>query len=134
MKPIQYITVACAHCEKRHKVLPKMVGNVAACKRCGENFEVRPKEAVADPIRKSQFEPTQPSDQEREYYIPVSLTSSPMIDDEYNKESRAQTTFTTFQKLPDKAPSAYRNAIIFAAIFAALAVAAFLAYWFLIRN
>jgi DNA-directed RNA polymerase subunit RPC12/RpoP len=134
MKPSRHITVACPHCEKRHKVLPKQVGITANCKRCGERFEVKPKQALAEPDRPASAPRTADGKPAKEYFIPISLTSSPMIDNEYNRDSRAQTQFTNFQKHPDKGNSAWRSFIVFACVLLVLALASFLAYWFLIPK
>lgn len=130
MKKIKHITVACDHCEKRHRVLPKQVGRTAHCKRCGQPFELRPREAIADPGLRSRREEV---DTEKEYFIPISLTSSPMVDSDYANDLRAQTRFIDFGKRPERRFTVLRNIVVFVIVFVVLAAVVYNAYWLLIR-
>lgn len=129
MEPIQYVTVPCPRCNKRHRVVPKILGRSTKCKRCRKKFELRPVEAEP-PHSGEAFDLSAPSD-EKEFYIPVSLTSNPMIDRKFDQELRAQTSFI---KKTERGSSKVQSGLLFLAIFFCISSIAFLAYWFLLRN
>lgn len=116
MKPIQYLTVACTRCKKKHRVAPHLLGRMAKCKRCKKRFELKPLEADPDKVPESETE-------EQAFYIPVSLTNNPMVDQEYQKQSRAQTNFV---KQVDQSESKFKPFIVFGGVFFVLASLVFL--------
>lgn len=129
MKPVTYITVACPKCSKKHRVLPRFLGQQGLCSRCGGTFDLRPREAIAVAGGAEDFQLSAPIE-EKEYFIPVSLTSNPMVDKEYERQSRAQTNFL---KQPDRGESWIRKILVFLLVLAVVSGLSLLAYWALLK-